>query len=407
MTETTGNAPAGRETTVIVAGARTPMGRMMGGLKDFTGTDLGAVAIKGALEKAGITGDQVDYVIMGQVLTAGEGQIPARQAAAKAGIPMDVPALTINKVCLSGIDAIALADQLIRAGEFEVVVAGGQESMTNAPHLLPRSRAGFKYGDVTLRDHMAYDGLWDAFTDQAMGGLTEDANKADLEFSREDQDAFAARSHQLAARAWEEGRFEEEVVPVEIPQRKGDPVQFRTDEGIRPDTTVESLAKLRPAFRPDGTITAGSASQISDGAAAVVVMSKARAEQLGLTWLAEIGAHGVVAGPDSTLQSQPARAIAAACKKEGIEPSDLDVVEINEAFAAVALASMKELGLDPERVNPNGGAIALGHPIGMSGARITLTLAHELKRRGGGIGAAALCGGGGQGEALIVRVPRD
>jgi acetyl-CoA C-acetyltransferase len=407
MTETTGNAPAGRETTVIVAGARTPMGRMMGGLKDFTGTDLGAVAIKGALEKAGITGDQVDYVIMGQVLTAGEGQIPARQAAAKAGIPMDVPALTINKVCLSGIDAIALADQLIRAGEFEVVVAGGQESMTNAPHLLPRSRAGFKYGDVTLRDHMAYDGLWDAFTDQAMGGLTEDANKADLEFSREDQDAFAARSHQLAARAWEEGRFEEEVVPVEIPQRKGDPVQFRTDEGIRPDTTVESLAKLRPAFRPDGTITAGSASQISDGAAAVVVMSKARAEQLGLTWLAEIGAHGVVAGPDSTLQSQPARAIAAACKKEGIEPSDLDVVEINEAFAAVALASMKELGLDPERVNPNGGAIALGHPIGMSGARITLTLAHELKRRGGGIGAAALCGGGGQGDALIVRVPRD
>ncbi|HLS39532.1 MAG TPA: acetyl-CoA C-acetyltransferase [Ornithinicoccus sp.] len=407
MTETTGTASAGRDTSVIVAGARTPMGKMMGGLKDFTGTDLGAVAIKGALEKAGITGDQVDYVIMGQVLTAGEGQIPARQAAVKAGIPMDVPALTINKVCLSGIDAIALAAQLIRAGEFEVVVAGGQESMTNAPHLLPKSRAGFKYGDVTLRDHMAYDGLWDAFTDQAMGGLTEDANKADLEFSREEQDAFAARSHQRAALAWQEGRFDEEVVPVEIPQRKGDPVQFKTDEGIRPDTTVESLARLRPAFRKDGTITAGSASQISDGAAAVVVMSKAKAEELGLTWLAEIGAHGVVAGPDSTLQSQPARAIAAACKKEGIEPSDLDVVEINEAFAAVALASMKELGLDPERVNPNGGAIALGHPIGMSGARITLTLAHELKRRGGGIGAAALCGGGGQGDALIVRVPRE
>jgi len=402
MTETTGTASAGRDTSVIVAGARTPMGKMMGGLKDFTGTDLGAVAIKGALEKAGITGDQVDYVIMGQVLTAGEGQIPARQAAVKAGIPMDVPALTINKVCLSGIDAIALAAQLIRAGEFEVVVAGGQESMTNAPHLLPKSRAGFKYGDVTLRDHMAYDGLWDAFTDQAMGGLTEDANKADLEFSREEQDAFAARSHQRAALAWQEGRFDEEVVPVEIPQRKGDPVQFKTDEGIRPDTTVESLARLRPAFRKDGTITAGSASQISDGAAAVVVMSKAKAEELGLTWLAEIGAHGVVAGPDSTLQSQPARAIAAACKKEGIEPSDLDVVEINEAFAAVALASMKELGLDPERVNPNGGAIALGHPLGCSGARILTTLVHELRRRGGGYGLASMCIGVGQGIATVV-----
>src|SRR5690606_17550163 len=397
-TDATNTTPSGAPVSVIVAGARTPMGRMSGGLKDFSGTALGGFAIQGALEKAGVSGDQVDYVIMGQVLTAGAGQIPARQAAAKAGIPMDVPALTINKVCLSGLDAIALADQLIRAGEFDVVVAGGQESMTNAPHLLPKSRAGFKYGDVTLRDHMAYDGLWDAFTDQAMGGLTEDANEADLEFSREEQDAFAARSHQRAALAWQEGRFDEEVVPVEIPQRKGDPVQFKTDEGIRPDTTVESLARLRPAFRKDGTITAGSASQISDGAAAVVVMSKAKAEELGLTWLAEIGAHGVVAGPDSTLQSQPARAIAAACKKEGIEPSDLDVVEINEAFAAVALASMKELGLDPERVNPNGGAIALGHPIGMSGARITLTLAHELKRRGGGIGAAALCGGGGQGD---------
>ena len=392
-------------TSVLVAGARTPMGRLLGSLAGFSGADLGGVAIKGALEKAGITGDQVDYVIMGQVLTAGVGQIPARQAAVKGGIPMDVPALTINKVCLSGIDAIALADQLIRAGEVEVVVAGGQESMTNAPHLLEKSRSGYKYGDVTMRDHMAYDGLWDAFTDQAMGDLTEAANTADAEFSREEQDAFAARSHQRAAAAWENGLFEDEVVPVAIPQRKGDPVQFRTDEGIRPQTTVESLASLRPAFRKEGTITAGSASQISDGAAAVVVMSRTKAEELGLSWIAEIGAHGIVAGPDSTLQSQPARAILAACKKEGIEPSDLDLVEINEAFAAVGLASTKELGLDPEKVNVNGGAIALGHPIGMSGARILLHLALELQRRGGGVGAASLCGGGGQGDALIVRVP--
>ncbi len=391
--------------SVIVAGARTPMGRMSGGLKDFSGSDLGGFAIKGALEKAGVSGDQVDYVIMGQVLTAGAGQIPARQAAVKGGIPMDVPALTINKVCLSGLDAIALADQLIRAGEFDIVVAGGQESMTNAPHLLEKSRAGFKYGDVTMRDHMAYDGLWDVFTDQAMGNLTEGANVADQTFSREEQDAFAARSHQLAAKAWEEGKFDDEVVTVQVPQRKGDPVDFRTDEGIRGDTTTESLSKLRPAFAKDGTITAGSASQISDGAAAVVVMSKAKAQELGLTWLAEIGAHGVVAGPDSTLQSQPASAIVAACQKDGIEPADLDVVEINEAFAAVGLASTKELGLDPEKVNPNGGAIALGHPIGMSGARLALTLALELQRRGGGTGAAALCGGGGQGDALIVRVP--
>ncbi|HET8599791.1 MAG TPA: acetyl-CoA C-acetyltransferase [Segeticoccus sp.] len=392
-------------TSVIVAGARTPMGRMLGSLKGFSAADLGGFAIKGALDRAGVRGDQVDYVIMGQVLTAGAGQIPARQAAAKAGIPMDVPALTINKVCLSGLDAIALASQLIRAGEFEVVVAGGQESMTNAPHLLPKSREGYKYGDVTMRDHMAYDGLWDAFTDQAMGSLTEDMNKADQEFSREEQDAFAARSHQLAAKAWKDGFFDEEVVAVSIPQRKGDPIEFKTDEGIRPDTTVESLARLRPAFRKDGTITAGSASQISDGAAAVVVMSKAKAEELGLTWLAEIGAHGVVAGPDSSLQSQPAHAIEQACAKEGIAVSELDLVEINEAFAAVGLASTKQLGIDPDKVNPNGGAIALGHPIGMSGARLALTLALELRRRGGGVGAAGLCGGGGQGDALILRVP--
>ena len=394
-------------TSVIVAGARTPMGRLLGSLAGFSGADLGGIAIKGALDKAGITGDQVDYVIMGQVLTAGAGQIPARQAAVAGGIPMDVPALTINKVCLSGVDAIALADQLVRAGEVDVVVAGGQESMTQAPHLMEKSRSGYKYGDVTVRDHMAYDGLWDVFTDQAMGNLTEGANTADSahEFTREEQDAFAARSHQLAAAAWDQGLFDDEVVPVSIPQRKGDPVEFRSDEGIRADTTVESLGRLRPAFRKDGTITAGSASQISDGAAAVVVMSKAKAEELGLTWIAEIGAHGMVAGPDSTLQSQPARAIAAACKKEGIEPTDLDLVEINEAFAVVGLASTKELGLDPEKVNVNGGAIALGHPIGMSGARILLHLALELQRRGGGVGAASLCGGGGQGDALIVRVP--
>ncbi|WKK11751.1 acetyl-CoA C-acetyltransferase [Rhodococcus ruber] len=392
--------------SVIVAGARTPMGRLQGALKDFSGSDLGGVAIAGALAKAGVAPEQVEYVIMGQVLTAGAGQIPARQAAVAAGIPMDVPALTVNKVCLSGIDAIALADQLIRAGEFDVVVAGGQESMSRAPHLLADSRAGFKYGDVTLRDHLAFDGLHDIFTDQAMGALTEAANTGAAAVSRAEQDAFAAASHQRAARAHKDGLFDDEIVPVSIPQRKGDPVVVTADEGIRPDTTAESLAKLRPAFAPDGTVTAGSASQISDGAAAVVVMSKAKAEQLGLSWLAEIGRHGVVAGPDSTLQSQPARAIARACEREGIDPKDLDLVEINEAFAAVGIASTRELGLDPERVNVNGGAIALGHPLGMSGARIVLHLALELARRGGGVGAAALCGGGGQGDALIVRVPK-
>jgi acetyl-CoA C-acetyltransferase len=396
---------ADRPTSVIVAGARTPMGRLLGSLKDFSGADLGGIAIKGALEKAGVAPEQVDYVIMGQVLQAGAGQIPARQAAHAAGIPLTVPALTINKVCLSGINAIAMADQLIRAGEFDIVVAGGQESMTNAPHLMTKSREGYKYGDVTMRDHMAFDGLWDAFTDQAMGLLTEQANTGEQAFTREEQDEFSARSHQLAAKAWKDGLFDDEVVSVSIKQRKGDPIEFKSDEGIRADTTTASLGALRPAFSKDGTITAGSASQISDGAAAVVVMSKARAEQLGLTWLAEIGAHGVVAGPDSTLQQQPARAIARACEREGITPADLDLVEINEAFAAVGLASAKELGIDVDKVNVNGGAIALGHPIGMSGARIALHLSLELKRRGGGVGAAALCGGGGQGDALIVRVP--
>ncbi|NMD63673.1 acetyl-CoA C-acetyltransferase [Rhodococcus globerulus] len=393
--------------SVIVAGARTPMGRLMGSLKDLSGSDLGGIAIKGALDKAGVAPEQVEYVIMGQVLTAGAGQMPARQAAVAAGIPMSVPALSINKVCLSGVDAIALADQLIRAGEFDVVVAGGQESMSRAPHMLEKSREGFKYGDVTMRDHMAYDGLHDIFTDQAMGLLTEQVNQQDgTHITRAEQDAFAAASHQNAARAWKDGLFDNEVVPVSIPQRKGDPIVFAQDEGIRADTTVESLGKLRPAFSKDGTITAGSASPISDGAAAVVVMSKAKAEELGVAWIAEIGAHGVVAGPDSTLQSQPARAIAKACAKEGINPADLDLVEINEAFAAVGIASTRELGLDPAKVNVNGGAIAVGHPLGMSGARIALHLALELARRGGGIGAAALCGGGGQGDALIVRVPK-
>ncbi|MBF6133446.1 acetyl-CoA C-acetyltransferase [Nocardia otitidiscaviarum] len=390
-------------TTVIVSGARTPVGRLLGSLKDFSGSDLGGIAIKAALEQGGVAPEQVDYVIMGQVLTAGAGQIPARQAAVAAGIPMDVPALTVNKVCLSGINAIALADQLIRAGEYEIVVAGGMESMSQAPHLLEKSREGFKYGDVTLRDHMAYDGLHDIFTDQPMGALTEQRNDTD-KISREDQDAFAAASHQKAAAAWKNGVFADEVVPVSIPQRKGDPIVFAEDEGIRADTTAESLAKLRPAFRKDGSITAGTASQISDGAAAVVVMSKAKAEELGLTWIAEIGAAGVVAGPDSTLQDQPANAILKACAREGISPADLDLVEINEAFAAVGVASTRKLGIDPEKVNVNGGAIAIGHPLGMSGTRILLHLAYELKRRGGGVGAAALCGGGGQGDALIVRV---
>ncbi|WP_405179862.1 acetyl-CoA C-acetyltransferase [Nocardia sp. NBC_01377] len=391
-------------TTVIVSGARTPIGRLLGGLKSFSGSDLGGFAIKAALEKGGVSPEQVDYVIMGQVLTAGAGQIPARQAAVAGGIPMDVPALTLNKVCLSGISAIALADQLIRAGEFEIVVAGGQESMSQSPHLLEKSREGFKYGDVTLRDHMAYDGLYDIFTDQPMGALTELGNDRDY-VAREDQDAFAAASHQRAAAAWKNGVFDDEVVPVAVPQRKGDPVLITEDEGIRADTTTESLAKLKPAFRKDGTITAGTASQISDGAAAVVVMSKAKAEELGLSWIAEIGAAGVVSGPDSTLQAQPANAIAKACAREGISPSDLDLIEINEAFAAVGIASARQLGIDQEKVNVNGGAIAVGHPLGMSGARILLHLALELKRRGGGVGAAALCGGGGQGDALIVRVP--
>ena len=393
--------------SVIVAGARTPIGRLLGGLKDKSAAELGGVAIKGALEKAGVSGDQVDYLIMGQVILAGAGQNPARTAGIAAGLPMSMPSITINKVCLSGVNAIALADQLIRAVEHDIVVAGGMESMTQAPHLLPKSREGYKYGDAAMVDAMAYDALYDQSTQQAMGALTETCNAAGKNLTREEQDAFAARSHQRAAEAWKNGLFDDEVVPVEIPQRRGDAVVVSADEGVRGDTTVESLGKLRPAFSKEGTITAGSASQISDGAAAVVVMSKEKAESLGLEWLAEIGASGQVAGPDSSLQSQPANAIAQACEKEGIAPTDLDLVEINEAFAAVGLASTQDLGIDADIVNVNGGAIALGHPIGMSGARLALHLALELKRRGGGVGAAALCGGGGQGDALIVRVPKS
>nr|WP_307856442.1 acetyl-CoA C-acetyltransferase [Catenulispora pinistramenti] len=391
--------------SVIVAGARTPMGRLLGSLKNFSGADLGGVAIKAALERAGVAPDQVQYVIMGQVLQAGAGQIPARQAAVSAGIPLTVPAITVNKVCLSGLDAIALADQLIRAGEFDIVVAGGQESMTNAPHLLPKSREGFKYGAVEMLDAMAYDGLTDPWENIPMGQTTENYNTK-LGIERAPQDAFAARSHQRAAAAQKNGVFEAEIAPVSIPQRKGDPILFSQDEGIRPDTTAEGLAGLRPAFTKDGTITAGTSSQISDGAAAVVVMSQAKAEELGLEWIAEIGAHGNVAGPDTSLQSQPSNAINHALGKAGLTVADLDLIEINEAFAAVGVQSMKDLGVDEEIVNVNGGAIALGHPIGMSGARLVLSLALELQRRGGGTGAAALCGGGGQGDALIITVPK-
>ncbi|MEW2379893.1 acetyl-CoA C-acetyltransferase [Micromonospora sp. NPDC047812] len=390
--------------SVIVSGARTPMGRLLGNLKDLPATRLGGVAIKAALERAGVAPDQVQYVIMGQVLQAGAGQIPARQAAVEAGIPMSVPALTVNKVCLSGLDAIALADQLIRAGEFDIVVAGGMESMTNAPHLLLGQRGGYKYGDVVVKDHMALDGLTDAWDSCAMGESTERHN-ARHGITREEQDAFAAASHQRAAAAQKNGHFADEITPVVIPQRKGDPLVISEDEGIRPDTTVESLAKLRPAFAKDGTITAGTSSPISDGAAAVVVMSKAKAKELGLTWLAEIGAHGNVAGPDNSLHSQPSNAIQHALKKGGLGIEDLDLIEINEAFAQVGIQSTRDLGVSPDKVNVNGGAIALGHPIGMSGARLVLTLALELKRRGGGTGAAALCGGGGQGDALIIHVP--
>ena len=389
---------------VIVGGARTAVGRLLGSLSGFSAAELGGIVIRAALQRAGLPPERVDYVIMGQVLQAGAGQIPARQAAVAAGIPMTVPALTINKVCLSGLDAIALAAQLIRAGEFDVVVAGGMESMSQAPHLLPGARQGFRFGSAELVDSMALDGLTDAFDHVSMGESTERHN-AGLGISREEQDEFAARSHQRAAVAIKNGLLTDEIVPVQVPQRRGDPVVFDTDEGVRADSTAEALSRLRPAFAEDGTITAGSASQISDGACAVVVMSSEAAAAAGAPVLAEIGAHGCVAGPDNSLQSQPANAIAHALGKAGLTVADLDLIEINEAFAAVAIQSMRDLGVGPDKVNVNGGAIAIGHPVGMSGARIALHLVYELRRRGGGQGAAALCGGGGQGDALLLRVP--
>jgi acetyl-CoA C-acetyltransferase len=389
---------------VIVGAARTPVGRLLGSLASKSASELGGVAIGAALDRAGIAPDQAEYVIMGQVLQAGAGQITARQAAVAAGIPMSVPALTVNKVCLSGLDAIALASQLIRLGEYDIVVAGGMESMTRAPHLLPNSRVGYKYGPVEVQDSMALDGLTDAFDHLSMGQSTENSGRR-LGITREEQDEFAVLSHQRAAQATKNGLFAAEIVAVPIPQRAGhEQLLVTEDEGIRPGTTIQALAKLKPAFGPDGTITAGTSSQISDGAAAVVVMSAEAAARTGATVLAEIGAHGNVAGPDNSLQSQPSHAIAQALAKAGLAVSDLDLIEINEAFAQVVIQSMRDLQVTSDIVNVNGGAIAIGHPIGASGARIALHLANELRRRGGGLGAAGLCGGGGQGEALLLRV---
>lgn len=389
-------------TSVIVAGARTPIGRLNGTLSGLSGTDLGGIAIKAAVERAGIAPDQVQYVIMGQVLQAGAGQGPARQAAIKGGLPLDVPSIVVNKVCLSGLNAIALADQLIRANEYDIIVAGGMESMTNAPHILMNSRAGFKLGDATLKDSMMFDGLFCAVEHIGMGDATEKYNSR-YSMTREAQDEFAYQSHQRAAKAQSEGVFNEEIVSVELKDRKGNVTLFSNDEGIREETSLEGLAKLKPVFSPTGTITAGSASQISDGAAAVVVMAKERAIELGLDWLCEIGAQGMVAGPDASLHEQPANAIKLAARKEGIGLDKFDFVEINEAFAAVGIASSKALGFDLANVNVHGGAIAVGHPLGMSGARIALHIAYQLKSKGSGYGVAALCGGGGQGDALIFK----
>ncbi|MFP5327334.1 MAG: acetyl-CoA C-acetyltransferase [Acidimicrobiia bacterium] len=389
--------------SVIVSGARTPIGKLSGALAGFTAMDLGGFAIKASLERAGITGEDVDYVFMGQVLQAGQGQITARQAAVKAGIPMTVPATTVNKVCLSGLNTIMLADLLIAAGQADVVVAGGMESMTQAPHLLPGARAGFRLGDSKIVDALMYDGLFCAFDVCAMGAGTEKYTKSAGTISRERQDDLAAKSHERASAAQKEGKFADEIVNVEVPQRKGDPIVVDTDEGVRPGTTLESLAKLRPAFDADGTISAGNASQISDGGAAVIVMSKAAAEKFGVQPLGEVVSYGQVAGPDPSLLTQPSRASVQALDRAGLKVSDVDLFEFNEAFAAVGLASMDDLGLTDENVNVNGGAISLGHPIGMSGTRLALTILHELKRRGGGTGVAALCGGGGPGDAMVVR----
>jgi acetyl-CoA C-acetyltransferase len=391
--------------SLIVAGARTPIGRLSGAFASFSAMELGGFAIAAALERAGVDPGQVDYVFMGQVLQAGQGQITARQAAVHAGIPMTVPATTVNKVCLSGLNAIYLADQMVNAGDADVVVAGGMESMTRAPHLLPGAREGFRLGDATLVDAMMHDGLTCAFEQCAMGLSTERYNE-EVGITRERQDAFAAASHEKAAAAAKDGRFADEVVPVSVPQRRGDPVLVDTDEGVRPGTTAESLGNLRPAFDKAGTITAGNASQISDGAAAVVVMSRRKAEELGVTPLGELVAYGQVAGPDPSLLLQPSRAIGQALGRAGLDVTDVDLFEINEAFAAVGLASADELGIPEEKLNVNGGAIALGHPIGMSGTRLALTALTELRRRGGGVAAVGLCGGGGQGDAAVVRTAR-
>jgi acetyl-CoA C-acetyltransferase len=390
--------------SVIISLARTPIGKLSGALASCTAMDLGGVAIRAALERGNVGPDQVDYVIMGQVLQAGQGQITARQAAANAGVPMSVPALTVNKVCLSGLNAVYLADQMIQAGDAEIVVAGGMESMTNAPYLLPKARSGYRMGNGELLDSLIQDGLWCAFDAVHMGAGTERYTGKFGGLTRANQDEFAARSHERAAAAQKEGRLLDEIAPVSIPQRRGDPIVIDTDEGVRPETTPESLGALKPAFEKDGTITAGNASQISDGAAAVIITSRAKAEELGLTPIAELLSYGMVAGPDTSLLSQPSRAIKRALEPIDKTVPDLDVIEINEAFAAVGLASSRDLSISDDIVNVNGGAIALGHPIGMSGTRILLTLINELRRRGGGIGAAALCGGGGQGDAAVISV---
>ena len=395
--------PSAASPIVILAGARTPMGRFQGGLSPLTATDLGAAAISGALDRAGITGSDVDFAYLGNVVAAGTGQVPARRAAADAGIPLTVPSTLLNRACLSGMHAIHLASQMIRLGEADTVVAGGMESMTNAPYLLTKARGGYRIGDGAVVDSMMSDGLTCTLEGCAMGEATE-RYAAEMGLAREPQDAFSAQSHERAARAQKDGLLAEEIVPVSIPQRRGEPIQLTDDEGIRSDVDATSLARLRAAFVADGNITAGNASQISDGAAACIVTTLERAEALGVEPLAELVSHGQVAGPDASLLHQPSNAIALALEKAGMTVADLDLLEINEAFAAVALASMDALGVSDQMVNVNGGAIALGHPIGMSGTRVALTLAYELKRRGGGMGAAALCGGGGQGEALVLKV---
>jgi acetyl-CoA C-acetyltransferase len=389
--------------SVIVSTARTPIGKLSGAFASLTAMDLGGVAIQGALERGGVGPEQIDYVIMGQVLQAGQGQITARQAAVKAGIPMSVPAITINKVCLSGLNAIYLADQMIQAGDAEIVVAGGMESMTQAPYLLPNARAGYRMGNGELVDSLIHDGLWCAFDAVHMGAGTEKYTGSFGGITREMQDEFAAKSHERAAAAMKEGRLADEIVPVAIPQRKGDPVLVEEDEGVRPGTTPDSLGKLRPAFAKDGTITAGNASQISDGGAAVIVTSREKAAELGLTPIAELVGFGMVAGPDPSLLTQPSRAIKRALDAANLPLASIDLFELNEAFAAVGLASMKDLGITDEVANVNGGAIALGHPVGMSGARVAITAINELARRGGGTAAVALCGGGGQGDAAILK----